>query len=169
MTCRCSADLYPDLTCSTRAYHLAQLRKAGVFQGTISFWSKKTLKAYRAWRDGATAVQIERRYGYSNWHSALEKLAQPCPGVGRYEKRDLRPTWQKDLEGHDIKRLIRFRIYGRARTKKGTMIPYQQSIHALSKRLAIRNAGVTLSKMRGIEPITLKVKRWEGGDGNGRT
>ena len=117
-TAWCSADLFPDLSREQRAYHLVQLRKAGVFKGTISFWSTKMLKAYRAWRDGATALQIERRYGYSNWHSCLDKLAKPCPGVGRHEARDLRPNWQKDLEGHDIKRLTKFRLYGLAITEK---------------------------------------------------
>jgi hypothetical protein len=127
------------------------------------------LKAYRAWRDGATALQVERRYGYSNWHSCLDKLAKPCPGVGRYEARDLRPNWQKDLEGHDIKRLLRFRLYGRAITEKGTKVPYQQTVHARSKRLAIQNAGVTLLKARGLQLITLNAKRCEDMDGNGRT
>ena len=165
----CSADLFPNLSREQRAYHLVQLRKAGVFEGTISFWSKKMLKAYRAWRDGATALQVERRYGYSNWHSCLDKLAKPCPGVGRHEARDLRPNWQKDLEGHDIKRLLRFRLYGRAITEKGTKVPYQQTVHACSKRLAIQNAGVTLLKARGLQLITLNAKRCEDGDGNGRT
>ncbi len=164
-----TADLYPDYSHYKRAYHLAEIRKAGALKGAILFVSKRMLKAYRAWRDGATAAHIERLYGYRNWHSSLAKLERECPSVGRYKKRDLRPNWQKDLEGHDIERLTRFRIYGRARTEKGTMIPYQQSVYALDKRHAIQNAGVTLLKVRGLRPITLRVKRWEKGDGNGRT
>ena len=166
-TAWCSADLFPNLSREQRAYHLVKLRKAGVFEGTISFWSKRMLQAYRAWRDGATALQIERRYGYSNWHSCLDKLAKPCPGVGRHEKRDLRPTWQKDLEGHDIKRLTKFILCGFGIIKKTSKrVPFQQSVHARSKRLAIENAGVTLSKIRGIKPISLRAKRWEKGNGN---
>jgi hypothetical protein len=168
-TAWCSGDLFPDLPREQRAYHLVQLRKAGVFEGTISFWSKKMLKAYRAWRDGATALQVERRYGYSNWHSCLDKLAKPCPSVGRYKRRDLRPNWQKDLEGHDIERLTKFMLRGFGIIEKtGRSVPFQQSVHARSKRLAIQNAGVTLSKMRGIKPISLRVKRWKKEDGNGR-
>jgi len=166
-TAWCSADLFPDLPRDRRGSHLAELRKAGVFKGTISFRSAKMLKAYRAWRDGATALQIERRYGYSNWHSCLDKLAQPCPSVGRYEARDLRPNWQKDLEGHDIKRLTKFTLCGFGIMEKtGRRVPFHQTVHARSKRLAIENAGVTLSKVRGIKPISLRVKRWEKGDGN---
>ena len=166
-TAWCSAGLFPNLSREQRAYHLVQLRKAGVFRGTISFWSARMLKAYRAWRDGATALQIERQYGYSNWHSCLDKLAKPCPGVGRYEARDLRPNWQKDLEGHDIERLTRFKIYGFGIAEEtGRRVPFQQFVHARSKRLAIKNAGVTLSKARGIKPISLSVKRWEKGNGN---
>jgi hypothetical protein len=161
-------ELYPGLG-SKRSYHLAQLRRAGLLKNVILFFSKRRLNAYRAWRDGMPAVEIEHRYEVPNWHSTLKQLEEECPSVGRYKRRDLRPNWQKDLEGHDIKRLIRFSISGRARTKKGTKVPYQQTVHARSKRLAIRNAGITLLKMRGIEPITLRVKRWEDGDGNGRT
>ena len=156
-----TADLYPASFRSKRGYHLAELKKAGALKGAILFASKRMLKAYRAWRNGKTAAYIERWYGYKNWHSALTKLEMECPSRGRHEKRDLRPNWQKDLEGQDIKRLIRFSIYGQARTEKGTIIPYHQSVHALNKRLAIQNAGVTLFKMRGIRPITLRVKRWE--------
>lgn len=156
-----TSDLYPDH--EDRGYHLGQLRKTGALKGAILFQSKKMLKAYRAWRDGMPAHEIQRRYGYRNWHSSLDRLGKECPSIGRYERRDLRPNWQKDLEGHDIKRLIRFKIYGLARSVKGTRIPYQQSVHARNKRLAIQNAGVTLSKARGIKPITLRVKRWEKG------
>ena len=157
------ADLYPGFSKTSQAYHRAQLRKAGALQGAILFHSERKLKAYRAWRDGASIADIERLYGYKNWRSSLAKLEQACPSLGRHEKRDLRPNWQKDLEGYDIGRLTRFTIYGLARTKKGTMIPYNQTVHALSKRLAIENAGVTLSKIRGIKPISLRVKRWEKG------
>ena len=166
-TAWCGADLFPDLLRDRRGSHLAELKKAGVFKGTISFRSGRMLKAYRAWRDGATALKIERRYGFSNWHSCLDKLAQPCPSVGRYEARDLRPNWQKDLEGHNIERLTKFILCGFGIMEKtGRRVPFHQSVHARSKRLAIENAGVTLSKVRGIKPISLRVKRWEKGDGN---
>jgi len=163
-----SADLYPGY--AHRGYHLAQIRKAGALKNAIIFVSRRRLNAYRAWRDGMPAAEVERRYGIRNWHSCLDQLEEACPSAGRHEKRDLRPNWQKDLEGHDMKRLIRFLIYGLARNEKGTTIPYQQSVHALTKSLAIRNAGVTLLKMRGIRPITLKIKRWDGhGNPAGRT
>lgn len=158
-TAWCSADLFPDFPHDRRASHLAELRKAGVFKGTISFRSARMLKAYRAWRDGATALQIERQYGFSNWHGCLDKLAKPCPSVGRYEARDLRPNWQKDLEGHNIERLTKFILCGFGIIEKtGRGVPFHQSVHALGKRLAIQNAGVTLSRARGIKPITLRVK-----------
>ena len=163
-----TADLYPGLGYK-RSYHLAQLRKAGMLKDTILFMSKKLLKAYRAWREGMTAVEIERRYGICNWHSCIDKLEKECPSVGRYKKRDLRPNWQKDLEGHDIERLTRFILCGFGIIEKtGRRVPFHQSVHARSKRLAIKNAGVTLSKMRGIKPISLRVKRWKKEDGNGR-
>ncbi len=144
------------------------MKKAGALKDAILFFSKRRLKAYRAWRDGMPAVEIKRRYGILNWHSNLAQLAEARPSLGRHERRDLRPKWQKDLEGHDIKRLIKFTIYGQARSEKCTIMPYHQSVNARSKRLAIQNGKVTLSKMRGIRPITLRVKLWEKGDGNGR-
>jgi hypothetical protein len=162
-----TADLFPNLSRTRMDYHLAELRKARVFEGTISFQSAKMLKAYRAWRDGATALQIERQYGYSNWHSCLDKLAKPCPGVGRHDARDLRPNWQKDLEGHNIERLTKFILCGFGIIEEtGRRVPFQQSVYARSKRLAIENAGVTLSRARGIKPMSVRVKRWEKGDGN---
>jgi len=60
-----TADLYPGLG-RKRAYHLAQIRKAGALKDVILFISKKMLKAYRAWREGMAAVEIERRYGFCN-------------------------------------------------------------------------------------------------------
>ena len=161
-----TADLYPGFGYK-RSYHLVQLRKAGRLKDTILFMSKKMLKAYRAWREGMPAVEIGRRYGFRNWGSCIDKLEEECPSVGRYKRRDLRPNWQKDLEGHDIERLTRFMLFGFGIIEgTGRGIPFQQSVHARSKRLAIENAGVTLSKMRGIKPTTLKVKRWEKRDGN---
>ena len=161
-----TADLYPGLGYK-RSYHLAQIRKAGMLKDTILFMSEKMVKAYRAWREGMPAVEIERRYGFRNWHSCIDKLEKECPSVGRFKRRDLRPNWQKDLEGHDIERLTRFILYGFGIIEgTGRRVPFQQSVHAYSKRLAIKNAGVTLSKMRGIKPISLRVKRWEKGDSN---
>ncbi len=157
-----TADLYPSQ--EHRGYHLGQIRKAGALKGAILFQSKKMLKAYRAWRDGATISEIRRRYGYRNWHGSLDKLGKECPSIGRYEKRDLRPNWQKDLEGHDIKRLTRFKLYGSGVDQETRRrIPFKQSVHARNKKLALQNAGVTLLKMRGIKPITLRVERWEDG------
>ncbi len=154
-----AADLYPSR--EHRGYHLAQIRKAGTLKNAILFRSKKRLMAYRAWRDGATTSEIERQYGFRNWLSCVNQLEREYPSVGRYERRDLRPNWQKDLEGHDIKRLIRFKIYGFGIFEKtGRRVPFQQSVHARNERLAIQNAGVTLSKARGIKPLTLRVKRW---------
>jgi len=156
-----TADLYPGYPRYKRGYHLAQIRKAGMLKNAILFLSKRSLKAYRAWRDGMPTVKIERRYGFRNWRSCLDQLEQECPSVGRYKRRDLRPNWQKDVEGHDIERLIRFTIYGFGIIEKtGRRVPFHQSVHARSKRLAIENAGATLSKMRGIKPISLRVKRW---------
>ena len=163
-----TADLYPGLGYK-RSYHLAQLRKAGMLKDAIFLVSKKMLKAYRAWRDGMPTVKIERRYGFLNWRSCVNQLEEECPSVGRYKRRDLRPNWQKDLEGHDIERLTRFILYGFGIIDKtGRRIPFHQSVHARSKGLAIENAGVTLSKMRGIKPISLRVKRWEKRDSNKR-
>ncbi len=88
--------------------------------------------------------------------------------MGRYKRRDLRPNWLKDLEGHDMERLIRFKIYGYGIFEKtGRRVPFRHLVHALNKRLAIQNAGVTLSKARGIKPITLRIKRWEKGNRGG--
>ncbi len=167
-----TADLYPGDPRDRRSYHLRELRKAEVLKDAILFQSKKMLKAYRAWRDGMSAAEIERRYGYRNWHSILRQLEKKRPSIGRYEKRDLRPNWQKDLEGHDIKHLTRFKIYGYGIFEKtGRRVPFHQMVLARNKRLAIQNAGVTLSKARGIKPITLGVERWEDGRGrcHGRT
>ncbi len=162
------ADLYPGYSRLRRGDHLRAMKKAGALNNAILFFSKRRLKAYRAWRDGMPAVEIKRRYGFPNWHSTLAQLEKARPWVGRHERRDLRPNWQKDLEGRNMKRLIKFTICGKAKTEKGTNIPYKQSVHACSKRLAIQNAKVTLYKARGIKPITLRVKLWEKGNGNGR-
>ena len=113
------------------------------------------------------AVEIERRYGFRNWRNCIDGLEEECPSVRGHKRRDLRPNWQKDLEGHDIERLTRFILYGFGIIEKtGRRAPFHQSVHARSKRLAIENAGVTLSRARGIKPITLRVKRWEKGSGN---
>ncbi len=158
-----TADLYPGY--EHRGYHLAQIRKAGALKNAILFVSKRRLKAYRAWRDGMPTGEIERRYGFRNWLSCVNQLEGKCSLWGRHEKCDLRPNWQKDLEGHDIKRLIRFKIYGFGVVEKtGRRVPFNQSVHARNKRLAIQNAGVTLSKARGIKPITLRVERWRKGN-----
>ena len=152
-----TADLYPGY--KHRGYHLAELKKAGALKDAILFVSKRMLKAYRAWRDGMSATEIERRYRFRNWHSCLAGLEEVSPRLGCHEKRDLRPNWQKDLEGHDIKRLTAFTLYGSGIMEKtGKRVPFHQSVHARSKRVAIQNAKVTLSRMRGIRPITLKVK-----------
>ncbi len=155
-----TADLYPSR--EHRGYHLAQIRKAGALKDAILFRSKKRLMAYRAWRDGMSAVEIERRYGFRNWLSCINQLEGKCSSWGRREKCDLRPNWQKDLEGHDIKHLTRFMLRGCGIFEKtGRRIPFHQTVHARNKRLALQNAGVTLFKARGIKPITLRVKRWE--------
>ncbi len=157
-----TANLYPSYPRDRRSYHLRELRKAGVLKDAVLFRSKRMLRAFRSWRDGVTAADIERRYGFRNWRGCIDNLERECPSVGRCEKRDLRPNWQKDLEGHDIKHLTRFKIYGYGIFERtGRRVPFNQSVHARNKRLAIQNAGVTLSKSRGIKPITLRVKRWE--------
>ncbi len=157
------ADLYPNR--EHRGYHLAQIRRAGALKDAILFRSKKRLMAYRAWRDGMSAVEIERRYGFRNWLSCINQLEGKCSSWGRREKCDLRPNWQKDLEGHDIKRLTRFKLYGSGVVEKtGRRVPFNQSVHARNKRLAVQNAEVTLLKMRGIKPITLRVERWGNGE-----
>ncbi len=159
-----TADLYPGYPRQKRAYHITEIRKVGALKGAILFQSKKMLTAYRAWRDGMPAAEIERRYGFRNWPGCIDNLERECPSVGRHKRRDLRPNWQKDLEGHDIKRLTRFKLYGSGVVEKtGRRVPFNQSVHARSKRLAIQNAEVTLLKMRGIKPITLRVERWEKG------
>ncbi len=138
-----------------------------MLKDTILFKSKKVLSAYRAWRDGMPAAEIERRYGIQNWCSQIDHLEEECPSLGR-KRRDLRPNWLKDLEGHDIERLITFKIYGYGIFEKtGRRVPFHHLVHALNKRLAIQNAGVTLSKARGIKPKTLRIKRWEKGDRGG--
>ncbi len=76
-----TSDLYPRH--EHRGYHLRQLRKTGALKGAILFQSKKMLKAYRGWRDGMSAAEIERRYGYRNWHGSLAKLGKDRPSIGR--------------------------------------------------------------------------------------
>jgi transposase len=148
----------PKISQSKWGYHMGLLKEEGLLPGeAVIFTSRRSALAFRAYRGGLSIREIHKRYGFKNYLSVLSKIQES-------HHVDVRPRWQREVEGEDIRRLKAYRVCGTGTNKNGRRVPFQKTIYAKDGGRTKAFAPMEIRRSLGIDVTYFRLK--EGMKGN---
>jgi len=147
-------ELIPPKTSRSKwTYHMRLLREGGLLpKEAIFFTSRRSALAFRAYRDGLSIREIRKRYRFKNYLSVLSKI-QETYNV------DVRPRWQRKVEGEDIRKLKAYRVCGTGTNRNGRRVPFQKIVYAKDRSRAKALAPMEIRRILGIDVTYFRLKK----------